>query len=108
MLASGTEKGIDWIVYEGPMGSPNGYVQLPEGHSWIKSRPYLMDLPYDERPDVHGGVTYGPDDDRWIGFDTSHFGDEIAGIRSGRHWTTDAVASEAKRLAVQVKEAETV
>jgi hypothetical protein len=26
--------------------------------------------------DVHGGLTYGPDADGWVGFDTSHAGDD--------------------------------
>lgn len=46
----------------------NGYVQLPADHPWLEggvSRPAIHAL-------AHGGITYGPDEERWIGFDTAH------------------------------------
>lgn len=63
-------------------GWGNGYVKLVEGHSW-----YEMD--YENIPvSVHGGLTFsrlldnennnkGFDPGFWIGFDTSHSGDNL-------------------------------
>lgn len=64
-------------------GWGNGYVKLVEGHSW-----YGMD--YENIPvSIHGGLTFsrlldnennnkGFDSGFWIGFDTSHFGDNLS------------------------------
>ncbi len=48
----------------------NGYVQLPESHTALGKDYDDIDI------DVHGGLTYGPDEDGWLGFDTGHTGDE--------------------------------
>lgn len=47
----------------------NGYVQLPLFHPWRDLDLQLGDI---EKADVHGGITYGPDFEGWIGFDTCH------------------------------------
>jgi hypothetical protein len=104
-LASGTEQGIDWTVYEGPTKSINGYVKLPEDHPWLSS-----DLEDNESIDVHGGITYPPDAENWIGFDTNHADDELINPRTGEifihgvHWTLDMVIAETKKLAKQAAE----
>ncbi|PWG65595.1 hypothetical protein [Bifidobacterium callitrichidarum] len=49
----------------------NGYVNLPEEHPW-------RDMEDWEIPTrVHGGITYGPDEDGWIGFDMMHLHDSV-------------------------------
>jgi hypothetical protein len=106
-LEQGVENGIEWRVIEAPLyGAANGYVILPEGHPWRE-----LDLmsEYDVVK-VHGGITYGPTSDGWIGFDTLHafdvwpksprFGDDdVHDIK----WTVEMVVAETKRLAEQVK-----
>lgn len=103
------------------LGAYNGYVKLLEDH------PYRH-ADYDDIPvHCHGGLTYGPDDDGWVGFDTLHAGDvwgedEISAdeltaeqlrdkswvsmFSSGEdadvHWTKDKLRSEIKQLAEQL------
>jgi hypothetical protein len=86
---------LQCAIYWG-YGGFNGYVRLPEGsidrtiaevvddvREDTPTRPGALGLPvssvpmgYDMLQDlqVHGGVTFGPDDG-WIGFDTAHAGD---------------------------------
>ena len=54
--------------------------------------------------DVHGGITYGGDGRRVIGWDTAHYGDNWEGdpTKPGRLWTVDDVEDETIRLADQV------
>lgn len=68
--------------------------------------------------DVHGGLTYGVDDDGWIGFDTMHAGDipqnpdgsplsnnAIANLTSDDHskkWKPEDVMEETGELAEQI------
>jgi hypothetical protein len=76
--------------------------------------------------DVHGGLTYGVDEEGWIGFDCAHAGDVCLdvdgdpltgydgkfGLRSPaersdglptRRWTPEDVIEETKRVAEQVR-----
>lgn len=89
---------IRCAIYWGGM-SFNGYCQLPMSHpdriiaeayndfehndpdrrdrrSWTL-RPE-SNVGYDILQDIeiHGGLTYGPDDEGWLGFDTGHAGDD--------------------------------
>lgn len=99
-----------------------GYVQTPttDEMRWQSN--------YDEKlgvlePDVdaHGGVTYGPDDEGWVGFDCAHAGDfcfregnEIESLGQIRDydeddefhtkWTLEDVVEETKHLAEQIAE----
>jgi hypothetical protein len=82
-------------------GAINGYVRVPG-----------IEHEHAEQVEVHGGVTYGPDDDGWIGFDTLHAGDiwpdVPASLRHidrgwGRTWTEEQVAAEAERMAASAK-----
>lgn len=41
----------------------NGYINLPENHPWRNMEDWQIPST------VHGGITYGPDEDGWIGFD---------------------------------------
>jgi len=64
--------------------------------------------------DVHGGVTYGPDDDRWIGFDCNHAGDhcvdddgdplpnQVPNLTTNFVWSSTAVVREIAALADQL------
>lgn len=107
-LEQGVENGIEWRVIEAPIyGAANGYVILPEGHPW---RDKDLQMEDSETVDVHGGVTYGPTADGWIGFDTLHAFDIWPNSpRFGRddahdiQWTVEMVVAETKRLAAQVK-----
>jgi hypothetical protein len=105
---SGVEDGIKWITLVSPIPpAMNGYVQLPPDHPWR-----VADLA-EQFAKIHGGITYGPDGDGWIGFDTLHSGDRWPGglfekfPRAQWHndWTPALVAEEARDLARQVAEA---
>lgn len=108
----------------------NGYVHLPLFHPWRDLDLQLRDI---GTVDVHGGITYGPDDEGWIGFDTCHafdvwskeeyerFGAEwndghtrmFEGYKNTderlryRRWTVNQVKIETTELARQVAEADT-
>ncbi len=108
----GVEDGIEWMVVEAPFhGAYNGYARLPQGHSWQE-----LDLQGDdyEVVDIHGGITFGPEEGGWIGFDTMHAWDVwpngpavfvATDSPMDIHWTVDMVIKEAKHLAQQVKKA---
>lgn len=104
----GVERGVRWAVAPAPRElAPrlNGYVQLPTGHPLRRLGEevghYLV---------VHGGITYGPDEDGWIGWDTSHADDEWVDVpplfpsAPDRRivWTPGLVRWETVRLAGQV------
>lgn len=104
----------------------NGYVQLPLFHPW---RPLDLQVGDGSIVEVHGGITYGPDDEGWIGFDTCHAGDRwnkesyeafgygaewcrgqellfenqaFYGVFQENHWTVIRVRMETTELARQV------
>ena len=103
----GVEDGVEWVTCRAPLwGAVNGYALLPEGHPWRD-----LDLQTsDKGPDVHGGITFGPTDDGWIGFDTLHSGDvwpesdmpHYGPDEWDIHWTPEMVADAARKLAVQI------
>ena len=78
---------------------PNGYVELPEDHPARH-----LNLQWDDCEvfDVHGGITYGGDGRRVIGWDTGHDGDMSRACPRGRVWTIADAAEETTRLADQV------
>lgn len=114
LVNTGIHHGIRWCIMNGPFGL-NGYVRLPEAHPWLNKGSYLEKLEGSDYPRVHGGITYGPDNDRWIGFDTAHaedlFGSDIsvmpfhypATIHS--NWTDTQVEEECDHLCDQVADA---
>lgn len=99
-------------------GALNGYVQIP--------RQLFSEETAQRVLAVHYGITYGPDDDGWVGFDTVHAGDywapdDLIGLVSDEHlkfandfreiwkdaehsrrWTKDLLKQETERLAQQV------
>lgn len=100
-IEAGTLNDIRWAVCHHPDGiAVNGYVQLPEGHPWnnLEGDRILAEC--------HGSINYGPDEQRWIGFDTRHWGDrweeDEPGFDEGIRWTLQAVVDETKGLAEQV------
>lgn len=85
---------LDCAAYPSFFGSLNGYVRLPDEHPQLLDAiseelnaephqgaisPDRYDYPggYDfiETVVAPGGWTYGPDEEGWIGFDTTHAGD---------------------------------
>ena len=76
-------------------GWGNGYVRIPEGHEYYEKT-------YDDIPvNVHGGLTFGDhvfgkdkyfSDGYWVGFDTSHYGDDR------QRWPMDKVLDETIHL----------
>lgn len=108
VVEDGVENGIEWIVARAPLfGAHNGYVKLPLGHPWRDLE--LQTDPGDQGPEIHGGVTYGPDGEGWIGFDTAHAFDVWPGSPEymqhhgeyDTHWTIDMVVQETLNLARQ-------
>lgn len=87
--------GLHCAIYWGHCGF-NGYVQLPPGHverefaeayAEVKRQdheadpdplfPWYIPSGYDAiSAETHGGLTYGPDEQGWVGFDTSHACDD--------------------------------
>ncbi|KAA8828143.1 hypothetical protein [Bifidobacterium myosotis] len=68
-VREGVMDGVIWRIAAHPrFFAWNGYVNLPEGHPWRRLEDWQIPA------DVHGGITYGPDPDGWIGFDmmTAH------------------------------------
>ena len=98
-------RGITCRVYSLHQGDGhlehNGYLELPEDHPARH-----LNLQWDDCGvfDVHGGITYGGDGARVIGWDTAHSGDNWAGdpAKPGRLWTVDDAENETTRLADQV------
>lgn len=106
-----THEGIECAILGHPrFGHLNGYVQVPRG----------VELPLDEYGDpivdAHGGITYGLDEEGWIGFDTAHAGDYwpdrpdpyglndlYAHLSFPTEWTFEKLVAEVERLAEQVK-----
>lgn len=105
------------LIYKGPLRNYNGYVYLPDNHSW-------RGLDYDSEEldsvSIHGGLTFSQDN--WIGFDTAHaydiwenksIYDDTLNIGSttnfylnnNHNWSFDLLEEEIKRLAQQVIEA---
>jgi hypothetical protein len=59
--------GLRCAIIASPLGGWNGYVQLPPGHPWRRCEWLGTPLGID--------LSWGPDPDGWIGFDTGHAGD---------------------------------
>lgn len=102
--------GYRCLVFVGPLGQLNGYVEVPADHAWF-GKGYDDLEPY---PDVHGGVTYAgtgegfpiTDTGWWFGFDTAHLGDFVPGASRADSDEVlrgpEYVAAEASKLAHQL------
>ncbi len=105
-------------VMKHPAGHYCGYVQASAAIATILA---ASGEDIEKRVDTHGGITYGPDEEGWIGFDCGHgfdicldengerwgilveygvgdYGDEL-----NREWTPEAVTEEVKQFAEQVR-----
>lgn len=112
IITAGTHKGISWETRQGVFGAVNGYALLPEGHPYRK-----LDLQMENYDVVrmHGGVTFGPTDGGWIGFDTSHAGDVWPDMPDNlqypgslvpdTHWTQERVEAQCRKMCDQIAEA---
>lgn len=64
--------------------------------------------------DVHGGLTYGVDEDGWVGFDCAHYddvcvdedGNVISDTTGDKEWTIEKVRKEVDSLSWQLKQLE--
>lgn len=109
----GTRSGYGTEVSDEPVPAYyTGYVQTTLTHNDLCS-----DGGYIDRVEVHGGVTYGPDNAGWVGFDTNHAydmnadedGEPLPGCSNwryrndhGRVISPDYVRSEIESLAEQL------
>lgn len=120
-VKEGISHGIPWRVLASPIAFTwNGYIRLPANHPWRILEDWRIPT------DVHGGITYGPDWDGWVGFDTCHADDstlmldgtdmdadlrtfcDLMGIpapESPHRWTCEEVVAETRRLAHQAADA---
>lgn len=64
-----TFRGLLCGIALSPQYGMNGYVKLPK--ALFDTTPDYDSLPVN----CHGGLTYGPDAGRWVGFDCAHAGD---------------------------------
>jgi hypothetical protein len=97
--------GIDCKIVKTDMGHWCGYARRPESAEpvrWTSDYDSKHGELLDAEVDVWGGVTYGPDDDGWVGFDDAH----SRPLAKHREFNTDreAVKNETERLAEQIAE----
>lgn len=117
-VREGVEDGIQWqIMANDVLFSWQGYAHIPDGHV----RRHLNADDIKPLVDVYGGVTYGPDRQGRIGFDTLQGNSSVIGLdgenldalrrqlceRIGwpwvesHKWTCDEVEEEMKRMAAR-------
>lgn len=95
--------GLNCEVMKSGVGHWCGYVQVPDDIRPVQWRPD-HDSKHNEiieaEVEVWGGVTYGPDDDGWVGFHDGH----ALSIRMKLGGDTDkeAVIEETKRFAEEI------
>lgn len=104
--------GLTCAMIDSGIGFINGYVQLPEDH-------VARNASYDQinrTISAHGGLTYGPDEDGWVGFDTGHSGDYWPGLTDPkrlfgapeRTWDIERLTAEVESLALQLADMTTI
>ena len=104
--------GLDCVVLNMRDRHYCGYVNTPFDGHYEEFQNYS---------DVHGGLTYGLDENDWIGFDTAHafdqpmtalgralpnnpIADMVADSEHSREWTPEDVMEETAQLAEQIAE----
>jgi hypothetical protein len=104
-----THCGLRCTILRGPVGSLNGYVELPESSS-----AWGLDCTWDGPFEVHGGVTYHGRLDQIgqkdtyvvVGFDTAHAWDLPPKLNwpssGGTYKNLEFVTNQTKSLAEQV------
>ena len=113
-LASGVTAGHRYKVIQTEVGNFCGYVKTNFGPRWSydEIRGHMSNLIR-----IHGGLTYGVDENGWVGFDCAHSGDvckldgeiQVDYSMSGGAtvWDVDDVEEECRKLAQQVDVLET-
>ena len=115
-VREGVEDGVEWrIIANEVFFAWQGYAHIPDGHVWR----HLNADDIEPLVDVYGGVTYGPDQSGWIGFDTLQGNSSMIGLdgtdldESRRElcekmgwpwiephkWTCEEIEEETKRMA---------
>lgn len=112
MASDSTERfshaGLDCKIVHTDMGHWCGYVKIPDDLGpvrWTSDYDSKHDEILDSEVDVWGGITYGPDDEGWVGFDDAHAGSLV----DNREQDSDksAVKQETQRLAEQIVQLDT-
>jgi len=112
-VANGHRFEVRQVELDGRPAHFCGYVKTNFGPAWSYDdiRGYLGGL-----VDAHGGLTYGVDENGWVGFDCAHAGDQCIldgepqsdhAITSDREWTPEDVAAECRKVARQIDTLET-
>lgn len=108
----GTERfshaGLDCKIVQTEMGHWCGYVRRPEDVEpvrWTSEHDSKYDQILKSEVSVWGGITYGPDDEGWVGFDDGH----ARSLVDDREFdnSKDAVKNETRRLAEQIRSLDT-
>lgn len=97
--------GLDCKIVKTDLGHWCGYVRRPgdiEPVRWTSDYDSKHDEHLDAEVDVWGSITYGPDDDGWVGFDDAH-ARSLADHRDADS-SKAAVMAETKFLADQIAE----
>lgn len=97
--------GLECKIIKTDMGHWCGYVRRPEAAEpvrWTSDYDSKHDVLLEAEVEVWGGITYGPDEDGWVGFDDAHSRSLV------NHRPDDgprqAVKVETQRLAEQIAE----
>ena len=96
--------GFDCKIVKTSLGHWCGYVRRPEEVEpvrWTSDYDSKHDEVIDAEVDVWGGITYGPDEEGWVGFDDAH----ARSLVDHREFDTsrDAVKNETRHLADQIR-----
>jgi len=101
-----THADLNCKIVQTDMGHWCGYVQIPDDDDlgpvrWTSDYDSKHGEVLDAEVDAWGGITYGPDDDGWVGFDDAH----SRSLVDHREFDTskDAVKNETQRLADQIR-----
>ena len=96
--------GLNCEIIKTKMGHWCGYVQIPDDLGpvrWRADYDSKHDNILEPEVDVWGGITYGPNDEGWVGFDDAH----ARSLIEHRTQNSDrsAVKEETQRLAEQIQ-----
>lgn len=101
--------GLDCKLVKQDLGHWCGYVRRPESAEpvrWTSDFDSKHGEILEAEVDVWGGITYGPDDDGWVGFDDGHARSLIDHQDSNAETDREAVKFETGRLAEQIAQME--
>lgn len=113
VLDSGTANGHRFEVRQIRGAHFAGYVRtnFGPGYSYEDLRGHMGSL-----VECHGGLTYGVDEDGWVGFDCAHAGDVCIlegdvqknhSMSTTKEWTVEDVAAECRSVCRQIDTLET-